>query len=255
MIILTCLAFALCLARLQFLASRNMNAHWNGYGVIEGVQNKRVDAPMAYRVLVPWLIGKPTMAKYQALQVTFITGALYSVYLAWGAPVMLVSCVLLAMTFYYDYWDWTAELAGFSLALVSLPLAIVGVIFHGLSRETAPLPGLVYALHFHDFLGGLIVSLTGITILLYVRIIQGKHPLYCDRWMWKRNLKELRALKLGSLFSVGLSVLALLGAWGRLGGLVVPVMLGAGWLMAVAAETRVFVPVIPYAAAFLVGVM
>ena len=82
--ILICLALALCLARAQFVSARSMNSRWNGYGAIPSVQDKSADAPMVYRVLVPWLIGKPTMAKYQTLQVTFITAALYSVYLAWA---------------------------------------------------------------------------------------------------------------------------------------------------------------------------
>jgi hypothetical protein len=250
MTIVLCLALALCLARVQFLSARSMNSRWNGYGAIASVQAKIADAPMAYRVLVPWLIGKPSMAKYQALQVTFITGALYSVYLAWSLPVMLITAGLLTCTFFFDYWDWTIELIGFSLALVSLPLALISVIIHGLSRETAPLVGLAYALRFHDWLGGLLVALIGIAVLQFVRFVQGKHPLYCDRWMWRRNLRELKTPHMGSpYFSAGLSLLALVGAWlAGWDGLIVPIVLGAGWLMAVAAETRVFIPVLPFAA-------
>jgi len=246
-----CLCLALCLARVQFLSARSMNSRWNGLGVVAAVRAKDIDAPMVYRVLVPWLIGKqPTMAKYQALQVTFITGALYSVFLAWGLPVMLVTAILLTCTFFFDYWDWAVELIGFSLALVSLPLALIGVFLHGLSRETAPLAGLVYALHFRDVWGGLLVSLLGFAVLQFVRFVQGAHPLYCDRWMWRRNLQELKKPRMGSpYFSLGLSVLALAGAWlAGWDGLIVPVILGAGWLMAVAAETRVFIPAIPFAA-------
>jgi len=233
-----------------------MNSQWNGYGAIESVQNKTAAAPMIYRVLFPWLIGKPTMAKYQALQVTFITGALLSVYLAWGLPVMLVSAVLITGTFLFDYWDWSAELIGFSLALVSFPLAVLGVILHGLSRETAPLVGLVYALHFQDINGGLVLSFVGFAVLVLVRRVQGKQRLYCDRWMYKRNLAELKKPHLGNpYFSIGLTVLSLWGAWGRLDGLIVLPVIGAGWLMAVAAETRVFIPLIPYAAYGLIKVL
>ena len=249
-VIFIALILAFCLARVQFLSARSMNSHFNGYGAIAAVRAKTADAPMVYRVLVPWLIGKPTMAKYQAFQVTFITAALYSVYLAWGVPVMLVTAVLLTCTFYFDYWDWAPELLGFSLALVSLPLAIVGVVLHGLSRETAPLVGLAYGLHFRDWLGGLLVGLLGFAVLQFVRFVQGKHSLYCDRWMWRRNLAELRKPHMGSpYFSVGLSLLALAGAWlAGLDGLIVLPILGAGWTMAVAAETRVFTPVLPFAA-------
>jgi len=53
-----------------------------------------------YRVLVPWLIGKPSMAKYQIFQVVLITGALYSVFLAWGLPVMIVTALFITCTFF-----------------------------------------------------------------------------------------------------------------------------------------------------------
>lgn len=249
MTIFLCLILALVLARVQYLSARSLNSRWNGYGVIEQVQKKTIDAPMVYRVLVPWLIGKPTMAKYQAFQVALITSALYSVFLAWGLPVMLISAVLIAGTFYYDYWDWAAELIGFSLAFVSLPAALIGVVIHGLSRETAPLVGLAYALRFGDILGGILIAALGFTVLQLVRYIQGRHPLYCDRWMYRRNWLELRKPRLGTpWYSVILSVLALFGAWGYLPGLVVLPVIAAGWLMAVTAETRVFMPIIPFAA-------
>jgi len=251
-----CLLFALCLARAQYLAGKfNMRAKWNGYGAIESIQNKTADAPMAYRVLIPWLIGKPTLAKYEAFQIALITAALYSVYLAWGVPVMLVAGLLLTITFFYDYWDWTPEMIGLSLALVSFPAAMLGVVLHGMSRETAPLVGVAYALHSGDWLGGVVIAYAGFAVLWMVRKIQGKHPLYCDRWMITRNWKELKAGKPASLISVGVSALALVGAWTRIDGLVVPVLLVAGWTMAVSSETRVFSAVLPYAAAFLVGVM
>jgi hypothetical protein len=227
-----------------------MNSPWNGYGAIEAVRNKTADAPMAYRVLIPWLIGnKPTMPKYQALVVALMTGALYSVYLARGLPVMLITAAILPVTFFYDYWDWAAELIGFSLALVSLPLAALGVVIHGLSRETAPLAGLVYALYFRDLLGGILIALIGFAVLQIVRFVQGPHPLYCERWMYKRNWIELRKPHLGTPYaSVALSALALVGARGHLDGFIVPVLVAAGWTMAVAAETRVFIAIIPYAA-------
>lgn len=249
MTIIICLALALVLARVQFLSARSTNSPWNGYGAIEQVQKKTAQAPMVYRVLIPWLIGKPTMAKYQAMQVVLIAAALYSVFLAWDLPVMLATAAIIPITFYFDYWDWSVELMSFSLALVSLPLAIVGVILHGLSRETAPLPGLAYALHFGDIWGGLAISACGFLALWIVRRIQGKHKLYCDRWMYKRNWRELRKPHTGSPYaSVGLSLMALIGAYGSLDGLIVPIVLGAGWTMAVAAETRVFTAVIPFAA-------
>ena len=70
-----------------------------------------------------------------------------------------------------------------------------------------------------------------------------------------RNWRELKYFKLGSLYSIGLSAFALCGALGFREWPGVVMMLGAGWFLAVAAETRVFIPVIPYAAALIVGAL
>lgn len=256
------LILAVCLHRIQYLATRhNMKSHWNGYGSIAGVCDKSTEAPMVYRVLVPMLVGRNASAKkYEAVRFLLILAALVSVYAAWGRDVMIVTAGLLTVTFYFDYWDWCAEIIGLSLALVSLPLALAGVVIHGLSRETAPLAGLVYALHFRDPLGGAIVALLGVAVLLTVRAVQGEHKLYCKRVMWKENLAMLRGGQVitgqwSVYYSVLVSLLALAGAWGKLDGLVVPAIVGAGWAFAKANETRVFAAALPYAAAFLVGTL
>lgn len=256
--VLVTLLLAVCLSRVQYLVSRgNMKARFNGFGAIPTVQDKTADAPMVYRVLVPWLLGKrATVATYNALQAILMWGALYSLFLAWGTPVMLLCAVLFTVTFYFDYWDWTAEIIGFSLALVSLPLAILGVVIHGLSRETAPLCGLVFALRFMDPAGGAVIALTGLAVLLIVRMVQGEHKLYCKRWMWQENLAMLQGGqvitgKWSIYYSLGLCGLAAAGSTGRLDGLIVPVLTMAGWGMAKANETRVFAALVPYAASFL----
>ena len=250
MIFLTAI-LALCLARVQYMATKfNQSARWNGRGAILSVLDKSADAPMAYRVLAAWTIGK-RIDLYQPFQFALIWIALYSVYLAWGMNVLLITCVLLVATFFYDYWDVWPELIGLSLALVSFPLALLGVAIHGLSRETAPLCGLAYALHSGDWIGGGIISVTGFTILWLVRRIQGKRPLYCDRWMYKKNITMLKELKPAVLISVLLSLLALAGAWGRWDGLIPLMLIGAGGLMAKGDETRVFSAALPWAAWFL----
>lgn len=257
MIYLVLLVLAFCLARAQHLVSRfNMQAKWNGYGAILSVQDKVAAAPMAYRVLVPWLIGTPSVIKYEVFRFALIYLTLISLYLAWGFQVTLISAVLITVTMYFDYWDWCSELIGFSLALVSFPLALFGVVIHGLSRETAPLVGLVYFLHTGDWIGGAILFLDGLVVLWVVRKIQGDHPLYCKRWMYLENLNMLKGGKVitgqwSVYVSVVLCSLALAGAWGRMDGLIVPLLIGAGWLMAKANETRIFVSVLPYAALFL----
>jgi len=249
------LVLAVCLARIQYVATKfNMSAIWNGYGAIPTVQNKTALAPMVYRPLMGWILGKRvTVFNYEVVRFVMLWAALYSLLLAWGVEIMLISSVLITVTLYFDYWDWMIELMAYSLALVSFPLALIGVALLGMSRETAPLVGFVYALHSGDYPAGAILFIVGLIVLLAVRMVQGKHPLYCKRWMWQENLAMLQGGKVitgrwSVYYSLGLCVLATVGACFRLDGLLVPVLIGAGWSMAKANETRVFVGVIPYAA-------
>lgn len=204
---------------------------------------------------MPWLIKRnPSIGWYEIVRLLLMWGTVYSLWAAWGWEVTLVSCILLCATFFYDYWDWCGELIGLSLALVSFPLAILGLLIHAGSRETAPLVGVVYALHTGNFELGALLVIGGIVLHILLKIIQGEHKLYCDRWMWRTNLSNLRKLQPPVVLSpihisVVLCIMALCGApYAGWDGLVVPVIIGAGWLMAKANETRVFSGVVPYAA-------
>ena len=242
---------ALCLARVQYMATKfNQNARWNGRGAIPSVLDRSAKAPMAYRVLAAWTIGR-RVNLYQPFQFFLIWIALYSVWLAWGLNVLLITSILLVATFWYDYFSNWSELIGLSLALVSFPLALLGVAIHGLSRETAPLCGLAYALHSGDWLGGCIISAVGFVVLWLVRKIQGEYLLYCDRWMIKKNIAMLKELKPAVLISVLFCLLALAGAWGRWDGLIPLMLIGAGWTMAKGDETRVFSAALPWVALFM----
>jgi len=236
----------------------NLLAPWSGYGAIQGVLNKDSDAPMVYRVLAAWIIGKGyQLWKYQIFMTTMIWLSLIAVYLAWGLHITLLSTILITITLWYDYWDWTAEMIGLSLALVSFPLALFGTIVHGLSRETAPLVGLVYALHSGNYLLGTILTLVALSTLFLVRMIQGRHKLYCKRWMILDNIEMFKKGNISIWLSVMISILALLGAISshRIDGLVVVILIGLGFTLAKANETRVFIGVIPYAALFLSGLL
>lgn len=244
---------SLCLARVQYMTARkNIGAKWNGYGAIDGTLSRTSDAPMVYRVLVPWLVGRnKSVPKYELWQTILLFISLSSVYTAWGTSITLISAILFTLTFWYDYWDWTLEIAGFSLAMTPLPLAAFGVVLFSLSRETAPLAGVVYALVSGDWLGGGALVALSLAILFAVRKVQGKHNLYCDRWMFYVNMDLLQSGNMGAWGSVLLCALGLLGACGRPEFAIVPVLVSAGWLMAKADETRVFVAVVPYAALLL----
>ena len=263
MIYFILLLFAICLARVQYMVSKfNLMAPWSGYGAIQGVLDKSSDAPMVYRVLVPWILGRNyTLCKYNLVQTILIWMMLISLYLAWGLQIIFLSMVFLMITFWYDYWDWSIEVMALALALTIFPLALFGIIILGLSRETAPLVGLVYALHSGDWALGFILSVIGLWTLLIVRLIQGNHPLYCKRWMILNNIELLKKGNISawlSIFICLLGMLALLQASSRNGHLdilIVPVIAILGWTMAKGNETRVFASIIPYAALFLSGLL
>lgn len=245
---------ALCLARVQYMVTKfNMGARWNGYGAIDGVLDKKSDAPMVYRVLVPWLVGrKKSIWKYELWQTIFMFMVVSSLFTAWNGSTALIAMIGLTATFWYDYWDWTIEITGLTLALVSFPLSLLVAVPFGLSRETAPLIGLVYALHSGDWIRGAILSGVAMIGIVLVRFIQGTdHPLYCERWMIRTNVLLLQKWDLKAWASVLLCALALVGAWGRAEFVIVPILTVAGFVMAKANETRVFVGVVPYAALLL----
>lgn len=235
---------------------------YNGVGAIDPTFSRESKAPMAYRVLVPWLVrlaeraGVPRERRltwlYEPLKIVLTGLALASVSRALGRGAALFVAAALPATFLYDYWDWTGEMGGLALALSgSWPLAFAGGLWAALSRpETALLVPVTYFLRTWDLWGVLVITLETLATLLFVRGWVGDRPLYCDRWMWRVNLQDLRTIManrpvyLGEMsMSVGITVLTLAAACtGRAGWtVIVPILLlAAGWTMARAAETRVF---------------
>lgn len=256
------------------IGAPNYGTPYNGLGAAEGTMQRVLPAPMAYRVLVPWLVGMgerlglPRLEVYEALKIALVAGALWSVEQAWGWAVAIVTAGLLVATFNYDYWDWAAEMMGVQLALTGrMELALVGVVIHALSRETAWLDGLAFGLAGGELWQAGVVFVVGWGVLIAVRLWAGKHELYCERWMWQENVAAVRAWWQGRpwwLSDIAMSVwvcgLAVAGAVrcqvdgcqvSGVAGWLVVLFLGAGWLMAKAEETRVFSVVLPWAAAFI----
>lgn len=258
------LLLSVCLDRAQTLiALPNYGARWNGIGAIEETLAKTTQAPMAYRVLVPWIVGAarklgaPILETYQVLKVILMAGAFMAVHLAWGWETALVTAIILVATFQYDYWDWAPEMIGISLAIAGVfPLAIAGAVIHALSRETAMLIPLAYYLSTNNLPESLALLFVVGMILALVRFLQGKHPLYCDRWMVKRNLEGIKAIRnmrpfwLSGTF-ISLVICGLAAAFSLATGAlaIIPLaLIVSGWTMAVAEESRVFSSVIPWVA-------
>lgn len=253
------------------MCANNYGAPSNGFGAIHITNNRTALAPMAYRVLVPWLVWlierifpeKNRILYYQALKLLLSILVVWAVWVAWSFEVMLVFMLLLLLTFKYDYWDWAAEMAGIALAMTGdLAMALPGAVLHGLSRETALLTPVVYYTRTGDLKGALVIGAAAALTLISVRMIVGPRKLYCNRFMIRENIEALMNIHKWVPFwqsdifmSVAVSALALAALISFPTGWIAPVaILGAGWTMAKADETRVFTPVLPWVAAFLIGV-
>lgn len=262
------LVVAWAITRVEFKVCRwNLRSSYNGYGCIDAVVRREALAPMAYRVLIPWAIGfveriapatrrHRLTALYLPARIALLAAGLAVAERAVGVAGALLVAALVAVTFHFEYWDWSAELLGLAGALSGdLALATVGASVHALSRpETAPLTAVTWLLGTGDIAGGMwigawVVLWTG---LVWLRV--GRRALYCPRSMWRQNLRDVRgllanrpaylsemgvtlALTAGTLAIVGYALAAgvLLRAWP------VPLaILAAGWWGARAAESRVF---------------
>lgn len=259
------LLIAACLDRAQLqIGAFSYESPFNGLGTVDLVNARNAKAPMAYRVLVPWLIGglerlcpslRPyRVTVYEGFKIVSLALAMAACERILGMTGALLVAALLPVTFGFDYWCWAIELLAFALALSgSLQLTLLAAIALALSRETAPLVPLTYLLVTQDWRGTLVIGLaTGLT-LLGVRLYVGQRPLYCDRVMMRRNWQELKQFTLNghpklvdySAYAVLLSGLTLvLVVSGRAGSawLVPLLILALGWTLGIARETRIFTP-------------
>jgi len=271
------LAVAAGLALLEWrMTAGNRNRDCNGYGALAGTLRRNNAAPMRYRVLMGWvLLGLAWVVRlvrrrgttvqawhYQVIKGLLMWGALAVARQIVGTAGMLALAVLVASTFEFDYWDCYAELLGVGLCVMGSPwAALAGGVIWGLSRETAVLaPGLAL------LSGGpwcAVAALSGPGAMGAVRLVQGRAGLYCERWTLRAyNVPDLRQAReigdVGPWLSIGWMVAGIVTAvWGRgrmpaaLAGTmpVALVWLVAGWTMARARETRVFMPLALWIAA------
>lgn len=261
---LSWLILAWMIERVQLvMCELNYGVPWNGCGAINGVLSRDAQAPMVYRVLVPWLMlpakaaKLPMLESYEVVKIILTAGALWSVSNLWGWQVALLTAVLLPTTFLYDYWDWGPEIMGLMLAATGdIWLSMAGVIVVGLSRETSPLVAVAYLAVTGDLLGAAMLAVMAGSLYVLLRAIQGEHPLYCKRIMWADNLAAVKGIAqyrpwwLSSVaVSIAVSIMALFTALavGWLG--VIPLALVvAGWVFGRVQETRIFTGTLPFIA-------
>jgi hypothetical protein len=242
------------------IAGKGYNNLYCGMGAVDTVNQRRAAAPMAYRVLVPWLIwlgewviprGFRLTALYEPLKIALMAAVLWATAHALGAPAAYLLAALWPITYYFDYWDWAAESFGLAAALTgTFPLALVGGVVHGLSRETAPLVALTYALVTHDWIGAMILAGVIAVVMGGVRLWAGRKELYCERVMWPVNLRDVRGIlrnrpvylsEIGMTLAITIltMVTILMGKAGPAWPVPLALLI-AGWVLARAAEPRVF---------------
>lgn len=236
----------------QFMVThRNYKAIYNGFGAIESTRAKKALAPMAYRVLVPWLVGwieddTARLWAYEAVKVLLMAGCLTVCASLYGPLAALLMGCLWCSTFLFDYWDNYAEMLGLLLALTgNVYLACLGGVIAALSRETAGIiPFIFWSVA--GFPSPWVFVATWGTIL-GVKMRIGHRKMYCPRFTIKHNWGALRSLREGwflsmPFISVVWTLLALV-SW-RIG--VVPaawavlVILVACWTMGGITEPRIF---------------
>ena len=238
----------------------NSHSPYNGLGAIPGTLTRDNAAPMRYRVLVPWMLA-PVPERwrgwlYQPVRTLLFFFALVAVEQLLGMRAALVVALLAASVIEYDYWDCYAELLGVALCLSNnVILVALGAALWGLSRETAALAPILALVASGPAAG--LMALTGPTAVALVRAVQGHADLYCERWTFRvYNLTDLRAMRrdrdITPLVSIAWTVatvaVVLFGRGAMPGPLartapLAMVWIAAGWMMARARETRVFMPV------------
>ena len=259
------LLLAIALDRVQLkIGAFNYGAIANGHGAIDAVNQRRVKAPVAYRVLVPWLIGglervAPGLRRYrlvglyEPLKIGFMAGALALLAQAIGTKATLIVALLLPATFLFDYWDWAVELGALAAALTGDPwYALAGGLVCALSRETALLVPATYFLVTFDWYGATLIALATAGTLMIVRLLvgdRGRHH-YGPWLMWPINWQDIREVRVNRPWYLGeitvavlLSLLTLAAVGSGYAGRAWPIplaVLALGWTLARAAEVRVF---------------
>jgi len=218
------LALAFALDRVQLkIGERTYGARFNGIGCIDDVNARRAQAPMAYRVLLPWLIGLiervipgtrkyRLVALYEPFKVLSLTLLLALMAQVLGAMTALVFAVLVAATFYYDYWDWPFEVIAIVAGMSGDPLLTLGAcILAAFSRETAILGALAYFCTTLDYYHAALLAIVVLCIQMAVRLYVGERQHYWHDNMVMVNRNDIRELFDNHPFYFGEIALAISG--------------------------------------------
>lgn len=211
---------------------------------------------MRYRVLLPYLtvltkIDLPN--SYEIWRTIMLWLAMMAVAGQWGFSIAVLWLVFVMSAQIWDTWCYTGEAIGISLALSGNPFAaLAGILVHGMSRETVLLNGFIYWLATGDVVTGIVLTFAAVAVYLFVRLYQGIKPLYCDRFLLKQNIEQLKKPTEPFIFyapyiNLIAIALALFGAIlsGSIGW-AVPVLVSANVIMGKIDEYRLQIAVAPW---------
>lgn len=179
------------------MTKHNMGVQWNGIGCVDNVNNGIADAPMQYRVLVPWLCrlfrGVNGYLYLRMLSICFaIVSADYYFQDILATAMLGFFFVLAAL---YDYTDGYIEVGLFALAFTMLdsiwliPITLLAT----LNREVGVFIPIACLLSGYIQLAGLVFFFGFVTGYIIPRLVYGDHQRYCEFFTLKRNLQTIKA--------------------------------------------------------------
>jgi len=239
------------------IASNNYGVPYNGIGAIPAILAREAHFPMRRRVLMALLVryfpDKYRESIYEAMTVVGLFLALLTMNSCYGMNAALLLAAFLPLTYRFDYWDWIPEV-GAAIAATSgrIDLVYPWTIAAALSRETAPIIPIIWLCYVGDIKTCVYLSAVIAVVTLGVIQWQGTRPFLGGRiqaagnghqlaW-WLENVGRTILMR-SDQTSTNIITAACVIVCVNLGfprALPWLCMLTAGWLWAVAVETRVF---------------
>ncbi len=239
------------------IASFNYGSSFNGIGAVPKILLKTSVSPTLYRVLMGYILKFIPVpywnVAYESVMVLGLWAVLLTTSYFYGVLAAVILASLLGLTYKFDYWCWIPEL-GAAVAATSgnLWFTIPWTILLGLSKETVHIVPIIFLCYGGSIYYSLLLLLLSTALYFSVRKIQGFRAIYCERFPLDRNGKDLQdwfKVKFKNLFlrsemtsTVIITASCILSCCHLGFPKCIPwlLILAAGWILAVAEETRVF---------------
>jgi len=208
-ILITLILAGILLLTESRITAFNNNVRWNGYGSMLYVLRGEAQAPMQYRVLIPWLwklFGKRGKPAYNFIKGIGLWLALYgfAMFCEVAGVEPLVGVLFLAAvipaTFLFDYADCYYEFGFLAIAYTlsigyvadfNLVWLIVLTFLATINRETGVFIPIGYLILNGGIVGTIALGATWLVSYIIPRLYYGRKGRYCGAVMFKENWKFL----------------------------------------------------------------